>query len=122
MTNSVPSRGLEWTNLILGGSLFCAAFMFGELPAAALNAAIVGLLIVSCSTFALYSFKPWTEWSNIGLGSWAILAPYMLGFGLQPTPLTIHVLIGLSVAAIAALQLFTGRNQTLAEAKLPNRK
>ena len=35
MTSEVPSKGLEWTNLVLGAGLTCAAFMFAELPAAA---------------------------------------------------------------------------------------
>lgn len=57
MTSEVPSKGLEWTNLILGVCLAGAAFKFAELPLAAWNAGIIGSLIVCCSAVALYSLR-----------------------------------------------------------------
>lgn len=122
MINPAPSRGLEWTNLILGAGLFCSAFLFGHLPAAALSAAITGLFIVTCSMLALYRFSSPAEWFNLALGSWAVIAPFVLGFGSARTPLSIHVIIGLFVVTIATMQLVSGRNVALAEAKLPNRR
>ncbi|GLS32548.1 SPW repeat protein [Neomesorhizobium albiziae] len=109
MTNDVPNKGLEWTNLILGATLACAAFMFPGLPAAAWNAGIVGVLIVTWSAVALYRYATWTEWSNLTLGCWALVAPFLLGFGSAPTPMWTHVLIGASVATIAAIQLMASR-------------
>jgi hypothetical protein len=105
MTNEVASKGLEWTNLILGAGLARAAFTFGELPAAAWNAGIVGVLIVSCSIVALYRYAAWAEWSNVILGSWALVAPFLLGFGSASTPMWTHVLVGLCVATFAIMQL-----------------
>jgi hypothetical protein len=52
-----PNKGLEWTNLLLGIGLACAAFMFAELPAEAWNAGMVGTLIGCCSAAAL-PFRP----------------------------------------------------------------
>lgn len=71
MTSEVPSKGLEWSNLVLGAGLACAAFAFAELPAAAWNAGIVGVLIACCSAVALYRYGAWAEWSNVALGCWA---------------------------------------------------
>ena len=122
MTNLQPSRGLEWTNLTLGAGLFCSAFLFGNLPAAALSAAITGLFIVTCSMLALYRFSTSAEWSNLALGSWAVVAPFILGFGSDRSALTIHLIIGLGVVTIAMMQLVAGRNAALAEARLPIRK
>lgn len=122
MIDPAPSRGLEWTNLALGAGLFCSAFLLGELPIAALSAAITGLLIVTYSMLALYRFNSSAEWSNLALGSWALLAPFLLGFGSAGSPLVIHLFIGLSVITIAAMQLVAGRNASLARAVLPNRK
>jgi hypothetical protein len=105
MESEAPSKGLEWINLILGVGLACAAFLFTELPTAAWNAGIIGVLIASCSAVALYRYGAWAEWSNITLGSWAVLSPFLLGFGSAPLPMWTHVVIGLCVATIATLQL-----------------
>ena len=56
MRNDVPNKGLEWTNLILGAGLACAAIMFVGLPAAAWDAGVVGALIVCSSAVALYRY------------------------------------------------------------------
>jgi hypothetical protein len=108
MRSEVPSKGLEWTNLILGAGLACAAFMFAGSPVAAWNAGIVGTLMVFCSAMALYRYGVWTEWSNLTLGCWAVVAPFLLGFGSTETPMWTHVLLGTCVAAIAAMQLQAG--------------
>lgn len=110
MTSEVPSKGLEWTNLVLGVGLACAAFIFAELPPAAWNAGIVGVLIVFCSTVALYRYAEWAEWSNLTLGCWAVVAPFLFGFASASAPMWTHVVIGLCVATIAAIQLVAGRN------------
>ena len=122
MANSVTNTKLEWTNLLLGSVLFCSAFMFGKFPVAALSAALTGLLIVTCSAVALYRFRAWAEWSNIVLGSWAVVAPYLLGFGSEKFALSIHIIIGFSVAAIATLQFVASRDVKLARAQVVERK
>lgn len=109
MRNEVPSKGLEWTNLILGAALACAAFMSAGLPGAAWNAGIVGTLVMCCSIVALYSYGAWAEWSNLTLGSWAVVAPFVLGFGSSPTPMWTHVVVGGCIATIAAIQLLASR-------------
>lgn len=109
MPSEVPSKGLEWTNLILGACLACAAFMFAGLPLAAWSAGIVGTLIVCCSAVALYRYGAWTEWSNLTLGSWAVVAPFLLGFGSAQGPMWTHLVIGLCVATIAVMQLAASR-------------
>lgn len=108
MKSEAPSKGLEWTNLILGIGLACAAFMFAALPAAAWNAGIVGVLIALCSAIALFRYAGWAEWSNVALGCWAVISPFLLGFGSAVAPMWTHVVIGICVATIAVLQLRTG--------------
>ena len=122
MTNLAPKRGLEWTNLGLGAGLFCAAFLFGDLPSAVLSAALTGLFIVTCSMLALNRFSASAEWFNVALGSWAVVAPFVLGFGSDRSALWIHLIIGLCVVTIATMQLASSRNAALAEARLPSRK
>ncbi|MFD1983611.1 SPW repeat protein [Mesorhizobium newzealandense] len=83
--------------------------MFAGLPLAVWNAGIVGALIVCCSAVALYRYGAWTEWSNLTLGCWAVVAPFLLGFGSAQGPMWTHVMIGLCVATIAAMQLIASR-------------
>ncbi|OAP39209.1 SPW repeat protein [Sinorhizobium americanum] len=109
MRNEVPSKSLEWSNLVLGVCFIYAAYMFGGLPAAAWNAGITGTLIVCCSAVALTRYGAWAEWSNLLLGCWAVVAPFLLGFGSESVAMWTHVLLGLCVATIAAIQLFAGR-------------
>ena len=108
MANEVPSKWLEWTNLMLGACLACTALMFAGLPLAAWNAGVVSVLIAFCSAAALYRYGAWAEWSNLALGCWAVLAPFLIGFGSAQGPMWMHVVIGLCVATIAVLQLVAG--------------
>jgi hypothetical protein len=107
MKADIPSKGLEWTNLIVGVGFACAAFVFTG--AAAWNAGIVGLLIAYCSTVALYRYSSWTEWSNVTLGSWAIVSPFVLGFAAAPGATWTCIAVGICVATIATMQLLAGR-------------
>lgn len=109
MKSEGPSKRLESTNLILGIGLACAAFMFAGVPAAAWNSGIVGSLIAICSAIELYRYGVWAEWSNLALGSWVVVAPFLLSFGSAPAAMWTHVLIGLCVATIAIIQLMASR-------------
>lgn len=123
MISEVPNKGLEWTNLVLGAVLACAAYFFVGQPVAAWNAGIVGALIVCCSAVALYRYAAWAEWSNLILGCWAVIAPFLLGFGAAQTPMWTHVVIGLCVASIAAIQLYaSGKEQLSSNTKSEARR
>jgi hypothetical protein len=109
MRSVVPSEGLEWINLVLGAGLLCVGIMFAEPSGAALNAGIVGTLIVYCSAVALFRYAAWAEWSNLTLGCWAMIAPFLLGFGSAQAAMWTHVVVGFCVATIATMQLLTSR-------------
>jgi hypothetical protein len=111
MRDEVANKWLEMTNLVLGGLLACGAIIFADLPVAAWNAGVVGLLIALCSATALYRYSPWQEWSNITLGCWSAAAPFLLGFGTQPVTMWTHVTIGLCVATLAIIQLAIGNGR-----------
>jgi hypothetical protein len=70
MKSEGPNQGLEWTNLVLGIGLACAALMFTDVPAAAWTAGIIGSLIQLCSAIALDRYCEWAGWSTPTLGSW----------------------------------------------------
>jgi len=113
MRNEAASKALETTNLILGAGLACAAFAFTGVPAAAWNAGIAGVLVACCSAAALYRYGAWAEWSNMTLGYWMVVAPFLLGFGAAKGAMWTHVLVGICVAAIATMQLM-GKRETSA--------
>lgn len=115
MNTEVPSKGLEWTNLVLGGCLLVAPFALGFTSEAvpAWNAYIVGATVIVASCVALAMYRPWAEWLNVTLGSWALVAPFLLGFAGLATAMWAHVIIGLCVACIAAYQLFKGGSSSV---------
>ena len=100
--------------------------MFAEVPAAAWNAGIVGVLMGSCSAIAADldaaltgPYGDWAEWSTVTLGGWAAIAPFLLGFGSVPAPMWTHVLIGLSVVTIASMQLVASRKVQMPSSTKP---
>ena len=89
-----------------------AAFAFAGQTVAAWNAGIVGSLIACCAAIALYRYGAWAEWSNIALGCWAAISPFALGFTNATGPTWSLILVGSSVASIAAMQIAAGRRNS----------
>jgi hypothetical protein len=104
----------EWTNaklcdvanLILGAILFASPWMFAFAAGAeSQNAYASGIVIVVLSIAALAAFAVWEEWLNLIVGLWVMVSPWVLGFqGSQA--MTVNVVIGILVAALAAIELW----------------
>ena len=93
-------------NLILGAVLFFSPWMFGFAAGAqSQNAAISGIVIAVISIAALAAFAVWEEWLNLIVGLWVVVSPWVLGFQ-GTTAMTTHVVIGLIVAVLAAIELW----------------
>ena len=69
------------------------------------NAWISGIVIAILSIAALAAFAVWEEWLNLLAGLWAMVSPWVLGFQ-GTTAMTVHVVIGIIVAALAAIELW----------------
>jgi hypothetical protein len=104
----------EWTNakycdvanLVLGAILFVSPWLFAfDAGLASQNAIISGIVIAVLSIAALSAFAVWEEWLNLIVGLWVIVSPWVLGF-LGTTATTVHVIIGLIVAVLAAIELW----------------
>ncbi|MCK1743213.1 SPW repeat protein [Bradyrhizobium sp. 139] len=94
-------------NLILGAFLFFSPWMFGfDAGAASQNAYIAGIAIAVLAVAALAAFAVWEEWLNLIVGLWTLVAPWVLGFQGARTAMTIHVVVGIAVAALAAIELW----------------
>ena len=104
----------EWTNakycdvanLILGALLFVSPWLFAfDAGSPTQNAIISGIVIAVLSIAALTNFAIWEEWLNLIVGLWVVVSPWLLGFQ-ATTAMSVHVIVGLIVAALAAVELW----------------
>ncbi len=88
---------------LLGAVLFFSPWLFGfeGAAAAALNAHIVGAVLVVLAFMALFAFQTWEEWVTGVLGAWLVIAPWFLGFGGVTAAMVTHLLIGIAVIVLA---------------------
>ena len=112
-TREPKETAIDLVNVLLGLCLALAPWALGFTgeTAATRNAWIVGAAIALIALGALFAFREWEEWVNLALGVWAILAPWLLGFAAVAGAMYAHVIIGLIVGVLAALDLWMIRNR-----------
>ncbi|HKA64699.1 MAG: SPW repeat protein [Methyloceanibacter sp.] len=117
-TREAKETAIDLVNVVLGLCLVFAPWALGFTSemAATRNAWIVGAAIALIALGALFAFREWEEWVNLALGVWAILAPWLLGFATVAAALYAHVIIGLIVGVLAALDLWMIRNRPVLRA------
>ena len=93
-------------NFCLGTILFFSPWL-SSLSAGAprQTASIIGLLIAVLSIAALAAFAVWEEWLNLVAGLWLIATPWLFSFE-DSKAITVEVLIGTAVAALAAFEVW----------------
>jgi hypothetical protein len=93
-------------NLFLGIILFFSPWAFDlSIGAQWQIASIAGIFIAVLSIAALAAFAVWEEWFNLIAGLALIVSPWVLGFQ-DSDAMTIDVVIGVSVAALAAFEVW----------------
>ncbi len=99
---------IDGINLVLAILLIASPWVFA-FPAGTVtyNAVIAGLIIGVVAIAALSAFAQWEEWVNLVLGLWVIASPFVLHFTSDVTAMWTHVIIGLAVAVLAAIELWT---------------
>ena len=99
-------------NLVLGSILFISPWLFSyPTGVQSWNAFASGAVIVALSIAALAAFAVWEEWLNLVIGLWLIVSPWLLKF--QGTrAMRVDVAIGIIVAALAAIELWTTQMPT----------
>jgi hypothetical protein len=117
MDNWSNVRLCDVVNLSLGGVLFFSPWLF-DLSAGAQwqTASIVGIIIAVGSIAALAAFAIWEEWLILVAGLALIVAPWLLSFQ-DSQAMTIDVVIGVIVAALAALEAWLCRWRSLPAGK-----
>src|SRR6266567_3774314 len=106
MNDWTNAKLCDVANLVLGAILFFSPWIFAfdaGLPSQ--NAFISGIVIAALSIAALAAFAVWEEWLNLIVGLWVIISPWVLGFQ-GSTAMTVHVVIGMIVAVLAAIELW----------------
>jgi hypothetical protein len=106
MENWTNAKLCDVANLVLGAILFVSPWIFGfDAGKPSQNGMIVGIIMAVLAIAALAAFAVWEEWLNLVVGLWAVISPWVLGFQ-GTTAMTVHVLIGLAVAVLAAVEIW----------------
>ncbi len=103
---------IDATNLLFGAILFSVPWIVGPATEAIeWNAWIVGGLVVFNAGYALFGFAAWEEWTNLVLGLWAVISPWLFGFQANVGATLIYVTLGCVVFALAGVQLWLVNRQ-----------
>ncbi len=98
-------------NLLLSGVLFFSPWLFDFSSAPqAQTASIAGIVIAVMSIAALAAFAVWEEWFILIAGLALIVSPWLVGFQ-HSDAMTIDVVIGAIVAALAAFEVWLTRDR-----------
>ena len=94
-------------NVVLGvillASPWAVGFAAAEVPS--WNAVISGAVIAIVAFAAFVRLRAWEEWISLVVGLWVLLSRWVLGFaGLSSASWT-HLIVGLLVSALAAIDL-----------------
>ena len=111
--SSNSRTALDIVNIVAGLGLFLSPWYLGYTGEtyAAWNAWIVGAVVALIAIGALVAFREYEEWANLVLGVWAVIAPWALSFSGTAGAVTAHVIAGLIVAVLAAIELWFVHNQ-----------
>lgn len=107
MENWTNAKWCDVANLILGAFLFFSPWIFGfDAGPASQNAYVAGIVIAILAIAALAAFAVWEEWLNLIVGLWTLIAPWVLGFQAAKTAMAVHVVVGILVAVLAAVEIW----------------
>lgn len=106
------ARWQDGLNLVWGIWLFFSPFTlnYSGVEAADWNAYAVGTVVILFSVLALRHPKTWVEWGYVIMALWLFLAPFVLGFAMQPDATSNDVILSLLIG-MNALWVMTQRPQ-----------
>jgi len=98
---------IDVINVALGVFLFLSPWIFGFTSGMAKHTSwMAGAAIAIVGLFAIVEFFESEEWINLVLGLWVAVCAWILGFHAETTAMQVHLVIGLSVAALSAIELW----------------
>ena len=93
----------DLVNLILGVWMLVSPWILGfqSESGTAANAVILGVLIAAVALIASVRAMAWQEWTNLVLGVWLIISPWVLRFSHTTAAMWDAVIVGILVALLA---------------------
>lgn len=101
-------------NAVMGVWLILTPWLLGFQGSmtALVNAGIVGVLLVAAALGAIFVPRAWEEWTEVVLGVWLAISPWVLGFTAVQTATGSAFATGLAVAGMALWVLATDKDYT----------
>jgi len=117
---------VDTVNLALGVFLFVSPWIFGFTSELArhtswMAGAAIGIVAILSigdlfESISIPDFFETEEWINLAIGLWLAVCPWVIGMYDDTTATEVHLMVGLAVAIIAAVELWlvhgTPPNQT----------
>jgi len=120
----------DWGNLVLGLWVFFSPWVFQfTLPTGAettsavtsgapmWNLYIVGIAVAALALAAIFAFQTWEEWTNLALGAWLFVSPWVLGFSSSAFLMWNAVIVGALVVVLAGLAIAPPKGSSQGPAK-----
>ena len=112
-------RWQDWVNVLVGLWIFISPWAvqhamtsgaFEATTSAMWNMYVVGIAVALIAIAALVAFQAWEEWSNMILGGWLLISPWIFGFS-GSTALTWNAVVaGAVVIVLAAWSMGNARS------------
>ena len=96
-------RWQDWTNVLLGAWLVLAPFIGIGVAndIAATSSYVTGVAVLLFAFAAISHADLWKEYTNLVLGLWLIVAPFVLSFANLVGPTYNQIIVGLLIGGVA---------------------
>lgn len=97
----------DWVNVALGAAVASSPWWLGFSHAMvpAVNAVLVGALLIATAMGAILVPRPWEEWTEFALGLWLIMSPWVLEYALNHRDRLVMVALGAVIVLFSAWTL-----------------
>jgi hypothetical protein len=83
---------------------------FADHAAATIGSLVAGLALIAVALGAVFMPRAWEEWTEVAIGGWMLVSPWVLGFAALQSAMASAVACGLAVIALALWVLGTDRD------------
>ncbi|KIU52990.1 MULTISPECIES: SPW repeat protein [Nitrobacteraceae] len=107
---------VDFINLALGGFLILSPWLLGFksqlgwhtswMAGAAIGVVAIFSIADLFDTVSIPAFFESEEWINLTIGSWLAICPWVLNFNDDTMAMQVHLVVGIVVAAIGAVELW----------------
>ena len=99
-------------NAVLGVWLILSPWVAGyaDATAAMVNAVVIGIALIAAAFGAMFVPRAWEELTEVALGAWLVVSPWLLGFAGLRTAMATAVGIGVAIVALSSWTLTTDKD------------